>query len=327
MPGKKIKLREDGNRYITKARVGSKGELTDVKVRRTVKGLITGAPSVKKAEAASKMKKGGVKKYKPGGVKEETPFQRYLKDNKGAVAKDTVGVRAGVYLPKFKTTEKGKTDDGIKSPNAKNPKNQAALNKAFDKTYGQDRMKVIGESSDPNESLEQYRRRMGSTYKKGGVKKTVVKKYQGGGKKKSAIPKTPIKAKSGPTVKAMWEEKTGTPWKDAKERGLTDGSRSKNMRIREDLKKGETFGLGSKLRSSDNADEYKRYKERITFSDGLKYGGTKEGFKVIQAAIAKKQGISLQAAGAILASSSRKASPKAKKANPKLLKVKGKTKK
>jgi hypothetical protein len=47
------------------------------------------------------------------------------------------------------------------------------------------------------------------------------------------------------------------------------------------------------------------------------------GFKAVQASIAKKQGVSKQAAGAILAASSRKASPAAKKANPRLKKVKG----
>lgn len=47
------------------------------------------------------------------------------------------------------------------------------------------------------------------------------------------------------------------------------------------------------------------------------------GFKAVEAKIAKKQGISKKKAGAILAASSRKASPKAKKANPKLKKVKG----
>ncbi len=46
------------------------------------------------------------------------------------------------------------------------------------------------------------------------------------------------------------------------------------------------------------------------------------GFKNNQAAIAKKQGISQKAAGAILASSTRKASPAAKKRNPNLKKVK-----
>lgn len=47
------------------------------------------------------------------------------------------------------------------------------------------------------------------------------------------------------------------------------------------------------------------------------------GFKAAQASIAKKEGISSKSAGAILASSTRKASPAAKKANPNLKKVKG----
>jgi len=47
------------------------------------------------------------------------------------------------------------------------------------------------------------------------------------------------------------------------------------------------------------------------------------GFKSVQSSIASKQGISKKAAGAILASSTRKASAKAKAANPRLKKVKG----
>ncbi len=46
------------------------------------------------------------------------------------------------------------------------------------------------------------------------------------------------------------------------------------------------------------------------------------GFKNVAKKIAKKQGISNKAASAILASSSRKASPAAKKKNPRLKKVK-----
>lgn len=46
------------------------------------------------------------------------------------------------------------------------------------------------------------------------------------------------------------------------------------------------------------------------------------GFKAVQADIAKKQGVSKEQAGAILAASSRGASAKAKKANPRLKKVK-----
>lgn len=48
------------------------------------------------------------------------------------------------------------------------------------------------------------------------------------------------------------------------------------------------------------------------------------GFKAAQSSIAAKEGIPMKNAGAILASSSRKASPKAKAANPNLKKVKGK---
>jgi hypothetical protein len=47
------------------------------------------------------------------------------------------------------------------------------------------------------------------------------------------------------------------------------------------------------------------------------------GFKAVQSKIAKKEGISKDKAGAILAASSRNASAKAKKANPNLKKVKG----
>jgi hypothetical protein len=47
------------------------------------------------------------------------------------------------------------------------------------------------------------------------------------------------------------------------------------------------------------------------------------GFKAAQKGIAKKQGISMDRAGAILAAGARKASPAAKRANPNLMKVKG----
>ena len=48
------------------------------------------------------------------------------------------------------------------------------------------------------------------------------------------------------------------------------------------------------------------------------------GFKSVQKSIAKKEGIPMKNAGAILASSTRKASPAAKRANPNLAKVLGK---
>lgn len=46
------------------------------------------------------------------------------------------------------------------------------------------------------------------------------------------------------------------------------------------------------------------------------------GFKSVQKSIARKEGVSMKQAGAILASSSRKASPAAKRANPRLKRVK-----
>lgn len=50
-------------------------------------------------------------------------------------------------------------------------------------------------------------------------------------------------------------------------------------------------------------------------------------FKTEQKKISKKQGISEERAGAILAAGARKASAAAKKKNPSLMKVKGKSKK
>lgn len=47
------------------------------------------------------------------------------------------------------------------------------------------------------------------------------------------------------------------------------------------------------------------------------------GFKAVQKQIARKEGVSMKAAGAILASSTRKSSPAAKRANPNLRKVRG----
>lgn len=48
------------------------------------------------------------------------------------------------------------------------------------------------------------------------------------------------------------------------------------------------------------------------------------GFKGAQESIAQREGVSMESAGAILASSSRHASAKAKDANPRLKRVKGK---
>jgi hypothetical protein len=54
---------------------------------------------------------------------------------------------------------------------------------------------------------------------------------------------------------------------------------------------------------------------------------THRGFKTVQKEIAKKQGIPMERAGAILAAGARKASPAAVKANPRLKKISGVVKK
>ena len=54
-----------------------------------------------------------------------------------------------------------------------------------------------------------------------------------------------------------------------------------------------------------------------------KGGETHPGFKAVASKIAAKQGVSKEAASAILAASTRKASPAAKRKNPNLKKVKG----
>lgn len=48
------------------------------------------------------------------------------------------------------------------------------------------------------------------------------------------------------------------------------------------------------------------------------------GFKSAQASIEKREGVSHERAGAILAAATRRASAKAKRANPRLKRVKGK---
>ena len=56
-------------------------------------------------------------------------------------------------------------------------------------------------------------------------------------------------------------------------------------------------------------------------------GGKHPGFKGAQRQIARKEGLPMENAGAILAAGARKASPAAKAKNPNLKKVKGKPKK
>jgi hypothetical protein len=55
----------------------------------------------------------------------------------------------------------------------------------------------------------------------------------------------------------------------------------------------------------------------------MKKSAKHPGFKAVQRKIARKSGVSMERAGAILAASSRKASPAAIKKNPRLKRVSG----
>lgn len=91
-------------------------------------------------------------------------------------------------------------------------------------------------------------------------------------------------------------------------------------------KGGSTFGILSIIAGIDknpNPTAADRIAGAKKGTKKMAKGGTAHpGFKAVQSSIAAKQGISKQAAGAILASSARKASAKAKAANPRLKKVK-----
>lgn len=80
--------------------------------------------------------------------------------------------------------------------------------------------------------------------------------------------------------------------------------------------KGEKYTSKSQMRRHEITEGGKERK--------MEYGSAKHpGFKAVAKKIAKKQGVSAKAAGAILASSARKASKKAVAANPRLKRVTG----
>jgi hypothetical protein len=139
-------------------------------MKKIVKKITVKSPVKKTVTKKPIMKMGGAKKSLPKAqAGKQTPFQGYMK-TPGAVASDTTMKTIQGYYPS--------------SPEAKNPVNQKSLENAWEKTYGQD---WRGErySLDPNETMDQYKRRMGPGRKKGGaVKKVTAKKVMVKSKKK-----------------------------------------------------------------------------------------------------------------------------------------------
>ena len=110
------------------------------------------------------MKRGGTKKplrKAQTGTTTGTPFQQYMK-TPGAVASDTIMKTIYPENPQWNAPKK---------PVAKNPKNQGTLEKAYEKTYGQNWRNESGQPSS-DETFEQYKRRMGPMKKGGAVKKS-----------------------------------------------------------------------------------------------------------------------------------------------------------
>jgi hypothetical protein len=141
-------------------------------MNKVIKKAVAKTPVKKTVAKKAVMKKGGTKKplkKAQTGQTVTTPFQSYLKNNPGAVPSDTIATIGGKRADALNTQVY--SGAGIDTPKAKNPKNQANLAKAFAKTYGQDYNRGIGSSGDSKETEEQFRRRMGSTYKKGGATK------------------------------------------------------------------------------------------------------------------------------------------------------------
>ena len=102
---------------------------------------------------------------------------------------------------------------------------------------------------------------------------------------------------------------------------LINRSKKVGEKINNSAKTGDRENFIKLINTQDKLDN-KRYELRKKI-DNKKVGGTAHpGFKSVQSSIAAKQGISKEAAGAILASSTRKASAKAKAANPRLKRVK-----
>ena len=84
-------------------------------------------------------------------------------------------------------------------------------------------------SSNPVTGINDLMIRNETIYGKSGKRRFVPKLQQGGWLDKY---------QDGGTVSELWEQKTGTPWSEAKKQGLTDGSYEGNMKVKDMLVKG-----------------------------------------------------------------------------------------
>jgi len=184
-------------------------------MKKTIKKTMVKKATAKKAAGKKPMmQKGGVKKSLPKAqTGKQTPFQEYMRIP-GAVASDTT----------MQTLYPGNSWDAPKPPVAKNPKNQKALEIAFDKTYGYNWKSESGQPA-PGETFEQYKRRMGPNLKKGGAtkaKKVVKPMMKAGGS--TAGKTTPLYSNNPKTQQGRTLKKGGTTSKTVSSRMKKGGT-------------------------------------------------------------------------------------------------------
>ena len=137
--------------------------------------------------------------------------------------------------------------------------------------------------------------------------------------------------KSGGQTKSLPKAQFGTIFKqkdpdanfiqNVKRNSLINRSKKVGEKINNSAKTGDRENFIKLINTQDKLDN-KRYELRKKIDNKKVGGATHPGFKAVQSKIANKQGVSKEAAGAILAASTRKASAKAKAKNPRLKKVK-----
>lgn len=155
---------------------------------------------------------------------------------------------------------------------------------------------------------------------RGVLKKGGVKKYQPGGSKTAgqAYMKYVPNAVASDTLASQGDARFQQPYYE--DDNFTAKKKMLQMTYGDETPDPQ-FGTERRQQTPQEVAAYEAFLKRMY---GKKKGGQKHpGFKAVQSKIAAKQGVSKKAAGAILASATRKASAKAKAANPRLKRVKG----
>jgi hypothetical protein len=248
-------------------------------------------------------KKGGTakKKYQVGGV---TPMSTDPWEPQLATYRDAYN-RENVATTKNKTNARGRNVRKTKATNYLVPGKLIVINDTDPEELRRQKMNYLYDTSNEQKTGTQKTRTV--TNPKKNTVKTVTKStgsYIKDGKKKRVVTKSKYglkMASGGAVIASPIQTRLGN-------KPVAGGNMAKG---------GQKF--------PDLTGDGKVTKADVLKGRGVfKKGGQKHpGFNAVQAKIAAKSGVSKKAAGAILASATRKASAKAKAANPRLKRVKG----